>query len=447
MDPCPFVRLLVGNLALKVPVASKPARSVVHPSSSPCFCKIKLKNFPLQTAVVPFIPPENQFPDGQVQTLAASFHLSKADLEKLAAKSIFAGKLCLKIAVYTGRRGTTCGVNSGRLLGRVTVPLDLAGTETRPCVFHNGWISVGKGTKGSSAQFHLNVKSEPDPRFVFQFDGEPECNPQVFQIQGSIRQPVFTCKFSFRNTGGPNQRSRSLQSETISSRTWLSSFGSERERPGRERKGWSITVHDLSGSPVAAASMVTPFVASPGSDRVSRSNPGSWLILRPGDGTWKPWGRLEAWRERGSSDGLGYRFELIPDTNGGMGAAGIVLSESTLGSNKGGKFVIDLGGGSNGRATPGSATSPACSPRSSGDFGYGLWPYCSYRGFVMSARVEGEGKCSKPSVEISVQHVNCTEDAAAFVALAAAVDLSMDACRLFSHKLRKELCQHQDLLG
>lgn len=208
MDPCPFVRLLVGNLALKVPVASKPARSVVHPSSSPCFCKIKLKNFPLQTAVVPFIPPENQFPDGQVQTLAASFHLSKADLEKLAAKSIFAGKLCLKIAVYTGRRGTTCGVNSGRLLGRVTVPLDLAGTETRPCVFHNGWISVGKDTKGSSAQFHLNVKSEPDPRFVFQFDGEPECNPQVFQIQGSIRQPVFTCKFSFRNTGGPNQRSR-----------------------------------------------------------------------------------------------------------------------------------------------------------------------------------------------------------------------------------------------
>ena len=104
--------------------------------------------------------------------------------------------------------------------------------------------------------------------------------------------------------------------------------------------------------------MVTPFVASPGSDRVSRSNPGSWLILRPGDGTWKPWGRLEAWRERGSSDGLGYRFELIPD----MSVATIVLAESTLSSSKGGKFVIDLGGsgGSNGRVTPGSATSPAC---------------------------------------------------------------------------------------
>jgi hypothetical protein len=188
--------------------------------------------------------------------------------------------------------------------------------------------------------------------------------------------------------------------------------------------------------------MVTPFVPSPGSDRVSRSNPGSWLILRPGDGTWKPWGRLEAWRERGSSDGLGYRFELIPDTKGSMSAASIVLAESTLSSHKGGKFVIDLGAGSNGRAT-----SPVGSPRGSGDYGHGLWPYCMYRGFVMSASVDGEGKCSKPGVEVSVQHVNCTEDAAAFVALAAAVDLSMDACQLFSQRLRKELCQDQDLLG
>lgn len=209
MDPCPFVRLTVGNLALKIPVASKPARSVVHPSSSPCFCKIKLKNFPLQTAVVPFIPPENQFPDGHVHNVAATFHLSKSDLDKFAGKSIFAGKLCLRISIYTGRRGTTCGVNSGRLLAKVSVPLDLAGTESRPStVFHNGWISVGKETKGSSAQFHLNVKAEPDPRFVFQFDGEPECSPQVFQIQGKIRQPVFTCKFSFRSTGDRNQRSR-----------------------------------------------------------------------------------------------------------------------------------------------------------------------------------------------------------------------------------------------
>ncbi|KAF8404801.1 hypothetical protein HHK36_009690 [Tetracentron sinense] len=424
MDPCPFVRLLVGNLALKIPVASKPARSGVHPSSSPCYCKIKLKNFPKQTVLVPLIPPENQFPEGQCQTLAASFHLSKADLEKLAGKKIFVRKPCLKIAIYTGRRGTTCGVNSGRLLGRVSVPLDLAGTESNARVFHNGWIAVGKDAKGSSAQLHLNVRAEPDPRFVFQFDGEPECSPQVFQIQGNIRQPVFTCKFSFRNSGDRNHISRSSQPEPSSSRSWLSSFGSERERLGKERKGWSITVHDLSGSPVAVASMVTPFVASPGTERVSRSNPGAWLILRPGDGTWKPWGRLEAWRERGSSDGLGYRFELMPD----MSAAGIVLAESTVGTNKGGKFVIDMSSNGNGRS---NSNTPACSPRSSGDFGYALWPHCMYRGFVMSSTVEGEGKCSKPAVEVSVQHVSCTEDAAAFVALAAAIDLSMDACRSY----------------
>ncbi|KAL2340906.1 hypothetical protein Fmac_008846 [Flemingia macrophylla] len=38
-------------------------------------------------------------------------------------------------------------------------------------------------------------------------------------------------------------------------------------------------------------------------------------------------------------------------------------------------------------------------------------------------------------------HVNCTEDAAAFVALVVIVDLSMDACRLLSQQLRKELRQ------
>ncbi|CAM8885042.1 unnamed protein product [Rhodiola kirilowii] len=294
MDPCPFVRLTVGNLALKIPVASKSDRSVVHPSSSPCYCKIKLKNFPLQTAVVPFIQPDSHSSDSQLQPQqAACFHLSKSDLDKLVAKRLFSGTLRVKISIYTGRRGTTCGLNSGKFLGKVYVPVNLVGTESKAALFHNGWTSLGrdeKGGGGASAQFHLSVKAEPDPRFVFQFDGEPECSPQVFQIQGNIRQPVFTCKFSFRIHGDRSHLSRSLQSESNMPRSWLSSFGSERERPVKDRKGWSITVHDLSGSPVAAASMVTPFVASPGSDRVSRSNPGSWLILRPADGTWKPWG-------------------------------------------------------------------------------------------------------------------------------------------------------------
>ena len=233
-------------------------------------------------------------------------------------------------------------------------------------------------------------------------------------------------------------------------RNWLTSFGSDRERSGKERKGWSVTVHDLSGSPVALASMVTPFVASPGSDRVSRSNPGAWLVLRPGDGTWKPWGRLECWRERGTGaagDSLGYRFELLLPDPTGMGV-GVSVAESSVPSSRGGRFAIDL----TALQPFGRSGSPGCSPRGSGDFGsggggYGLWPFGSYRGFVMSAAIKGEGRCSKPTVEVGVQHVGCAEDAAAFVALAAAVDLSMDACRLFSHRLRRELSStRSDLL-
>lgn len=196
-------------------------------------------------------------------------------------------------------------------------------------------------------------------------------------------------------------------------------------------------MHDLSGSPVAAASMVTPFVPSPGSHRVSRSNPGAWLILQPGgDGTWKPWGRLEAWREQHSFNSVGYRFEVLPAT-----AEPVTLASSTISTQHGGKFNIDVTSG----------VTPANSPHGSWDLGsrsrsgsgsgsdFGLEQQLLYKGFVMSATVDGEGKCGKPEVQVGVKHVTCTEDAAAFVALAAALDLSMEACKLFSHKLRREL--------
>ena len=206
MDPCPFIRLTINNLALKAPQAAKTSSSVVHPSPSTSFCKIKLKNFPPQTAAIPYIPLDaTQFPE--IQTLAATFHLSSSDVARLSSRSIFASKPCLKIFIYTGRAGGACGVNPGRHVAEVSVPLDLAGAQGKQCVFHNGCISVGKGAAKESS-FHLNVKAEPDPRFVFQFEGEPECSPQVVQIQGSIRQPVFTCKFSCRNTSDRTMRSR-----------------------------------------------------------------------------------------------------------------------------------------------------------------------------------------------------------------------------------------------
>ncbi|XP_027360875.1 uncharacterized protein LOC113869000 [Abrus precatorius] len=417
MDPCPFVRILVGNLAVKSPASSKPSFSgKVHPSSSPLFCAIKLKGVDYRgsnVATVPLISETESHP----HTLAASFDLSKAQILKASKKPQ------IQISVYKGRSTTSCGFSSAKLLGKISVPLDLTIADTRPCMFHNGWHALAKNTCHNSPPqlLHFTVRAEPDPRFVFRFDGEPECSPQVFQVKGDVKQPVFTCKFSFRDKNPVQFHSVSANHLTA------------------ERKGWSITVHDLSGSPVAAASMVTPFVPSPGSQRVSRSNPGAWLIIRPdGDGTWKPWGRLEAWREPNNSNAVGYRFEVLPAT-----ADPVTLAASTISSQHGGKLTIDVISG----------VTPVNTPRGSWDLGsgsrtgsgsgsdFGFVQQILYKGFVMSAKVDGEGKCSKPEVEVGVQHVTCTEDAAAFVALAAAMDLSMDACKLFSQKLRKELRQ------
>nr|GMD05173.1 uncharacterized protein LOC109164561 [Ipomoea batatas] len=430
MDPCPFVRINIGNLALTFPAEAKPS------SSASFYCKIRLTGrFSTQYSTVPVI----QKADGVVESkIHACYNLKKAELERILERLNAKGKSCvLSVEVYAENNGVSC-LKGGKRLGSVVVVLDLKGLETsvsasRGFVFQSGWVSV----PGSAAMLHLNVKAEPDPRFVFQFDGEPECSPQVFQVNGNVKQPVFSCKFSFRNCGDRALRSRSSFSESSTPKCFSGSEG--KEKAVKERKGWSITIHDLSGSPVAAASMVTPFVPSPGSDRVSRSNPGAWLILRPGDGTWKPWGRLEAWRECSAGDSIGFRFELIPD-----GATDtITLVKSSICLKNGGKFSIDIANGA----------TPLTSPNSSFDFslgsgsdlgsapGSGSWACPFYGGFVMSSTVGGDGKCCKPEVEIGVQHVTCAEDAAAFVALSAAMDLSVDACRSFSQKLRKELRQ------
>ncbi|KAK9075969.1 hypothetical protein SSX86_004299 [Deinandra increscens subsp. villosa] len=417
MDPCPFLRLTIESLSLKLSptAATLPSASAVHPSATPCYCKLRIKNLPPQTALLPLSSDPHS---PSASAAAVNFHLDPTALRRLQSKP-----LLLIVSVHTGRMGRTCGFRGGKLLGRVVVAVNIDGSGSgfKPVVFQNGWMKLGNEPVAS---LHLKVRTEPDPRFLFQFGGEPESSPVVFQIQGNIRQPVFSCKFS----ADRNSRSRSLPSDfTMNSinRGWMPTFSSGKEKPNRERKGWMIVVHDLSGSSVAAASMITPFVASQGSDRVSRSNPGAWLILRPHGvsiSNWKPWGRLEAWRERGPIDGLGYRLALV--TNSGM-TGGIPISEGTMNVKKGGKFCIDE------------------TLRESG----GASPLSNIKGFVMSSSVEGEGKASKPMVQVGVQHVTCMADAALFIALSAAIDLSMDACMLFSRKLRKEFLQdEQDFL-
>ncbi|RDY05588.1 hypothetical protein CR513_10555, partial [Mucuna pruriens] len=440
MDPCPFVRLMIESLALNLPLATKPPPvSGVHPSTTPCFCKIRINNYPSQIALLPLSSSaDDASPDAA--TSAPGFHLEPAALRRLSAKP-----LTLRLAVYAGSTARACGVTGAKLLGRVVLSVDLNAALSRPNTFHCGWLRLRKSkskSKSSScepnhkpyARLHVVVRSEPDPRFVFQFGGEPECSPVVFQIQENIRQPVFSCKFS----ADRNSRSRIAVIDdlfiTLKFRAapidfannrsgWRRSLRSVRDRQGRERKGWMIMIYDLSGSPVAAASMITPFVPSPGSDRVSRSNPGAWLILRPNGASvssWKPWGRLEAWRERGHVDGLGYKFELVTD-NGP--ANRIPIAEATMNVKKGGQFCIDY------KVMRDS----------------GLSSRLPGNGFVMGSTVEGEGKASKPVVQVGAQHVTCMADAALFIALSAAIDLSMDACQLFSRKLRKELCHEEQV--
>ncbi|EOA40356.1 hypothetical protein CARUB_v10009084mg [Capsella rubella] len=452
MDPCSFVRIIVGNLAVRFPISpssssSSSGPSVSDVSSGNCYCKIKFKSFPRKIVSVPvLLRTESESESrccfsGNVSTVAACFSLSKSQIETCLKKPKWS---VLSVEVYS-RSGASCGFlapSGEKLIGRFEVSLDLKAAETKTCLAHNGWVSLGTNSKkknkksGSDPEFHVSVRAEPDPRFVFQFDGEPECSPQVFQVQGSTKQAVFTCKFGFRNSGDRNLNP-----------SLSSSFKSGKELSLKERKGWTITIHDLSGSPVAMASMVTPFVPSPGSNRVSRSSPGAWLILRPDGYTWKPWGRLQAWREPGVSDVLGYRFELYQD-----GIAVAVSASSSINTKLGGSFIIDgsttsttapltISEGSFDLSSRSSVGSSRTGSGSGSDFGLSLPQAQQKLGFVMSTKVEGVEKQSKPKVEVGVKYVTCTEDAAAHVALAAAVDLSMDACRLFSRKLRKELRQ------
>ncbi|KAJ7186225.1 hypothetical protein O6H91_Y537200 [Diphasiastrum complanatum] len=437
MDPRAFVKVSIGALGLRIPVASKAARVGVHASLSPCFCEIRLPYFPVQTVPVSLITAAA--PLSSPRNIAACFYLDETALLKLLSPSCFVSSPpCLEVVVFTGLQGSCCGISNKKLLGSFKIPVTLEWAECKPLQLHTGWTSVGYGSSkaggGSGAELHIYVKVEADPRYIFQFDGDVALSPQVVQIQGSLRQPIFSCKFS-RDRG---------------SRSWFGLCDTRAnawavqcpEKDRKERKGWLVMIHDLSGSPVASASMVTPFVPSSGSDKVSRSNPGAWLILRPDPAlidSWQPWGRLEAWRERGKG-GLGLKFYLVGESGAaGCVGAGVVISECFINSRKGGEFLIDT---VKFRSGVSPTVSPAISPHSSGDCSFNLGlPLVG--GFVMSCTVAANRKKGQPLVQLAMHQVKCVEDAAVFLALSAAVDLSIDACMPFSRKMRREFSQSE----
>ncbi|KAK2967249.1 hypothetical protein RJ640_016041 [Escallonia rubra] len=422
MDPQAFIRLSVDSLGLRVPgTALNAAKSGVPALSSPCLCEIRLRGFPVQKTSVPFVSSLEATPDSH--TIASSFYLEESDLKALLAPGCFyASHACLEVNVFTGRKGSHCGVGVKRQqIGTFKLEVGPEWGQGKPAILFSGWIGIGKSKQDHGkpgAELHLRVKLDPDPRYVFQFEDETKLSPQIVQLQGHIKQPIFSCKFS---------QDRVSQVDPLSN-YWSTPVDSSDKETLRERKGWKVKIHDLSGSAVAAAFITTPFVPSTGCDWVARSNPGAWLIVRPDacmPESWLPWGKLEAWRERGIRDSICCRFHLLSE---GQEGGELLMSEILISAEKGGEFFIDTD-----RQVRASAT-PLPSPQSSGDYA-ALSP--AVAGFVMSCRVQGEGKSSKPLVQLAMRHVTCVEDAAIFMALAAAVNLSIEACRPFRRRIRR----------
>lgn len=274
---------------------------------------------------------------------------------------------------------------------------------------------------------HLRVKAVADPRYVFRFEDEVALNPQVVQIHGRHCQPIFSCKFirAGRRASQADDWSSCSEEEEKEMET-------ARRKRMRERKGWKVAVHDLSGTAVAAAFMATPFVPATGRDTVARSNPGAWLIVRAdttgSSDSWQPWGRLEAWREdppapgtkgKDSAAACLLRLRLLPEQQ--REDACVLVSETPLSCEKGGEFSIDMDRHSSSEE-PEEEAAEYCAAGMGG-------------GFVMSCRVHGEASGGPPVVvRVAARHVTCMEDAAMFLALAAAVDLSVKACRPFPGK-------------
>ncbi|KAL7083492.1 hypothetical protein ACP275_14G166600 [Erythranthe tilingii] len=406
MDPHAFIRLSIGYLGLR-------AKSSAHTLTSPCVCEIRLRGFPIQKMQIPIIPSSKTNPDSR--SIASSFYLQESDLKSLLTpKCFYASTACLEIAIFSGRKSAHCGVGVKRQqIGTFKLDVSPEWCEGKSTVLFEGWsgISKNRGKTGIGADFHLRVKLEPDPRYVFRFEDETKLSPQIVQLQGSTKQPIFSCKFS----GDRGSEGDPLISTFRSN----SSNGSHTDAEKRERKGWKVKIHDLSGSAIAAAFITTPFVPSTGCDWVAKSNPGAWLIVHPDPyrpNSWQPWGKLEAWRQRtgiAREDSIFFRFHLLSDGN-----KELLMSEVSINAEKGGEFLIDSD-----RPAEEGAEAP-------------MGP-TEEVGFVMSCRMRGEGMCSEPVVQLAVKHVTCVEDAAIFMALAAAVDLSVEACRPFRRRVRK----------
>ena len=202
MDPQAFIRLSIGSLGLRVPgtVVPNALRSGIHAFSSPCSCEIRLRGFPVQTTSVPIV----SSPEGTLDShsIASSFYLEESDVKALLYPPgcFYNPHAYLEIVVFTGWKGSHCGVGTKRQqIGSFKLEVGPEWSERKPVILFNGWIGIGKNKQNSGkpgAELHLRVKLDPDPGYVFQFEDETKSSPQIVQLQGTIKQPIFSCKFN-----------------------------------------------------------------------------------------------------------------------------------------------------------------------------------------------------------------------------------------------------------
>lgn len=186
-------------MALPLPATTlNGAKSWRSALSFPCVCEIRLRGFPVQTALIPLVSSPETTPD--TKNIASSFYLQESDLKALLAPCcLLKHHACLDIVVFTGRNGTHCGIGIKRQqIGTFKLEVGPEWGNGRPVILFNGWIHIGKvkwvnGNPGE--ELHLRVKLDPDPRYIFQFEDKTKLSPQIVQLQGTIKQPIFSCKF------------------------------------------------------------------------------------------------------------------------------------------------------------------------------------------------------------------------------------------------------------
>lgn len=199
MDPQAFIRLSVGSLALRIPkilLNSSSTSDEKKNFSSQCSCEIKLRGFPVQTTSVPLMPSLDAAPDHH--SVSTSFYLEESDLRALLTPGCFYSPHAhLEISVFMGKKSSNCGVGAKRQqIGIFKLEVGPEWREGKPMILFNGWIGIGKNKRDGGVELHLRVKLDPDPRYVFQFEDVTTLSPQIVQLRGSVKQPIFSCKFS-----------------------------------------------------------------------------------------------------------------------------------------------------------------------------------------------------------------------------------------------------------